>query len=297
MLPVVTHELPCDGGVWCPDGSLFVSQDLRVWDMRRSGSTPVRNLVTGADTVPAWSPDGCAVAFGRNDQVMVWELAAGVRALGFMPQPVEAVAWGRSGRVAASCGSDTRTTTGVWDNCHGMPRLREHSRPAQLWRPSTLEWDPEGRRLALGHGTDEFYAALVSDDRSDTLGTISGLGGCSTKMRWSPDGCSLALQHGYGTMVLRDGRAHVVSDEVRVGRHGIDWSSHGLAFTTCVWHQSQIGIRVVSYDLKTIASATLDNATNSVQWCGPELLLCSHMGQVSRIESKSDKNNRNGKLH
>ena len=182
------------GVAFSPDGRLLAaaSQDHKLWLWQVSGSRVIPDgTLTGAvnwlNTV-AFSPDGSAVAAGTADaSVLVWNLATRTLTATLPhPQPVTALAWDGTGRLAAG---DADGTVSLWT----LPA------PVLLTgnAPSGVAYSPDGRTLAVGGLNVQLWDATR---RTLIVARALPAGTITNAIAYSPDGRLIAI-------ALSDGQA------------------------------------------------------------------------------------------
>jgi Tol biopolymer transport system component len=233
---------------WSPDGShiVFISDrggKRNIWIMPSNGGEP--RLVTGNIThpsfflymhSPAWSPDGKNIAFGiyygiEGDKG-IWIVPAG-------GGPVKKIKFDYDGSI------------------HG------------------IDWSPDGKQIAFSYSREK-------DEKNPIPGSKVGYpdiylipvdGGEPTRVtktdkemmdfripRWSPDGKKIAAicldwseyergkkgASGIYIVDLERGKIDLITESIKVTRHGLSWSPDGENIIFSSWREDKLYLHMVS---------------------------------------------------
>ncbi|HTK10028.1 MAG TPA: WD40 repeat domain-containing protein [Ktedonobacteraceae bacterium] len=148
------HANPVETLSWTQDGKYIASADaspiVNVWEAAslRTISSYSNNILNGAVTSLAWSPDGKRLACGCTDNtVVLLDIAKNqlLQTYALHQKPVEAVAWSPDGRSIASAGDDSNVH--VWSPETGEPIALYSGHTDKVW---CLAWSPDSQYLASG---------------------------------------------------------------------------------------------------------------------------------------------------
>jgi WD40 repeat protein len=232
----------------------------------------------GSVTELAWSPDGCQLASGSDDNIIhVWDTQTGrvKQKLAGHDSMVSGVAWSPDGQMLAS-GSRDRTVR-IWDvrTRRELSSLRGHRNSV-----GSVGWSPDGKIIASGSWdmTIQFWDAKTKSNLKSLQET-----GAVNKVAWSPDGLRLASGSSDPEVNVWDARTGEIVQKLKGhsdGVYGLAWSPDGQMLVTGsadrtlrLWnshtgqcerilegHLQTIRSVCFSYDGRVIVSKDLDSA-------------------------------------
>jgi serine/threonine protein kinase/WD40 repeat protein len=191
---------------WSPDGSRLASGgDDRIVRVREVASG--REILafrghTDSITTLAWSPDGRWIASGeRGGEIRIWNAHEDSRPVNIQSTPlisVNTVSWHPEGeRIAIAANQEWAYSGSVLE----LPSRRIRPNPGNLVK--CLDWDPSGKRLAVGRldgGSDFLQVFEIGNDKP-----LWEAGPGSWQVAWAPDGEILAAMLGHGDLILHLG--------------------------------------------------------------------------------------------
>jgi len=233
---------------WSPDGShiVFISDrggKRNIWTMPSNGGEP--RLVTGNITQPSfflymhsstWSPDGKNIAFGIS---YAMEGEKGIWIVPSRGGPVKKIKFDYDGYI------------------HG------------------IDWSPDGKQIAFSYSRrkDEKNPIPGSRVGYPDIYLIPVDGGEPTRVtktdnemldfrivRWSPDGKKIAAicldWSAYGTekkdasgiyiVDLETGKINLITESIKVTRHGLSWSPDGENIIFSSWREKKLFLHMMS---------------------------------------------------
>jgi len=229
--------------------------------------TGITRLTTdpGADSKPAWSPDGTRIAFvsTRDGNSEIYVMNADGSAITRLTNDAAfdgAPSWSPDGSRIAFVREIAPFILGIHVmNADGSGILRLTSGP---W-DSEPDWSPDGARIAFTHELlDDFTPASIQVMNADGSGVhalTSYLGGAAlyaeSSPAWSPDGTQIAFwSYGFGIARITsdggDGTISLFTDGVVYGASP-DWSPDGKKIVFLVaWEPADRppGIYVINRD-------------------------------------------------
>lgn len=196
--PELLQTLPADTEIAacavCPDQSEIA---LSVYD----GPCLVKNLRSGVATTVvgdrdeagevAWSPDGRALAFGKNGHL--WVSRAGAQQQLCSQTRVTSLAWSPDGSLLAfACRDNSDQDRGLWlvPATGGTPR-RLAPPTGEVYSPDEIHWSPDGRWIAFGHAWEGAVLAFV---RPDGTGYRAQVDTISWPLVWRQDSSAVLYQ-------------------------------------------------------------------------------------------------------
>jgi WD40 repeat protein/tetratricopeptide (TPR) repeat protein len=224
---------------WCPDGKRFASHGT---NSRSNGGVMVYDANTGEDVLSlledeyspgtmAWSPDAkiLAVAYYRPENrsrihVTLWDAITGREVarsgnVGGHPDNGPHLAWSADGtRLAAG------KCVWAWDS-----ESRELHEEVVLptWQTGSVDWSPDGKQLAVGHGAQ----IKIFDTTDWTLNrTLLGHSNYVGSIAWNPCVPRLASGSRDGTIRIWDtstARELWASDVHETSDIAVAWSPDG----------------------------------------------------------------------
>ena len=211
--------------VWSPDGQHIAYRsnvetddevDFDLWVMNRDGENAVNLTDTMEGSVDSynWSPDGRFIAFtlvfSDYDAGLIyseiWTISLDTLAVVRL-SPVGDLLfgwpnWSRDGRLIAFATADVTSTVpdsekngvwlGIWDESGDVENLQQINQDLILM---SLEWSPDGNRLAVGHlGDRRGDTALVDIEDGSVKILTADLPCFNLDPQWSPDGNSIVFR-------------------------------------------------------------------------------------------------------
>jgi WD40 repeat protein len=164
----------------------------RVWKLI-PGAPPEHLVIArpadGTYYAAAFSPDGCSVVFGAEDNIHVWDTATGTQRLTINghSDAVTAVAFSRDGQFLVSGSADN--TILVWDFMAGAQQP-DHVLKGHIWGVSSVAFSPDAKLVVSTSedGTMRVWSGAVSVDES----VMEGHTGAVTTIAFSHDGRHIA---------------------------------------------------------------------------------------------------------
>jgi Tol biopolymer transport system component len=169
----------------------------QIYTMNADGTGQVALTSSGANTFPAWSPDGSKIAFSSDrdgdSEIYVMD-AGGANQTRVAARPSSTdlePAWSPDGSKLAFS-SFTGSDYDIWTmNTNGTAQTDITNNPAEDSLPS---WKPDGSAIAFSSnrdGNDQIYSIDPTGANLTKLSAVSGAN--EAEPAWSPDGSELAF--------------------------------------------------------------------------------------------------------
>jgi serine/threonine protein kinase/DNA-binding beta-propeller fold protein YncE len=224
---------------YSPDGSLLASVDmsfepsapssLRIWDMDTQCCRLVMPLKSWSRAV-AWSPDGRKIAYseGRSSWGLL-DLENGRTRSFAIDDTAISIAWSPDAKYVCVPERGLPTIVDV-ERGEEVTTLEapDHKRSDRFSREPSVDWSPDGRFLALGHGAK---VRIWDAKTHEFLKTVTTEFAAIAAVSWQKDSKLLAVAGGGGPSVcdiIDRERGQTVSPGPRSGSTGgIAWSPDG----------------------------------------------------------------------
>jgi len=186
---------------WSPDGRLAVAEGTNVRVFAPGGAREVARLVGHRDEVGvlAWSRAGVLASAGRDERVLVWDVATRqvLRELGGHGAWLGALAWSPDGRRVATAGGDKRVH--VWEVASGREQVLEGGHAEGVM---AVAWSPDGAWLASTG--DDTRVKLWEMPAGRQVASLEAHTMMVQALAWSPDGAWLASAGRERTVMVWD---------------------------------------------------------------------------------------------
>lgn len=182
-----------------PDGRRLAAGMWRpgrivVWDLE-SGTVELDTVTHGFELRSVdWSSDGSRLLTGGKDGcIRVWDMATlecvmTIRACEDQSDWVERAVWQPHGaKFAVSSGGHG---VSVWSAESGTALLTLGTPKANSGGPYSIDWSPDGDRLAYGRANGEFV--VIDAETGEERFVASGISSSIRAIAWSPDGTRIA---------------------------------------------------------------------------------------------------------
>lgn len=181
--------------VWSPDGRYLAGPVgypmMRIWEV--GSGNPVRDF---HGEIPAWSPDGRAIAVasldGYDGRLLVYDFDTSEVLLSMQHTSIDATAWSPDGQYLASTGlSDAgKSDLRIWNATTGkLIRSMNVTYGSALY---SVSWSPDGHYVAVGAGNNSRAITIWHVQTGALLRTLLGHTDRINSVQWSPLGFQLA---------------------------------------------------------------------------------------------------------